>query len=295
MEQATVALVQGQDRYESVSIALREIAGQVTLDTARCILVKPNFVSVDRQLAATHVDAVRAVLDFVRARYDGPVVVAEGAALAPTREGFRNYGYEPLVGEYGVELVDLNADDTVPVQVYSRRLRPLTVRLARTAAEADYRISVGPPKAHDVVLATLSIKNLILGAILKYDGKSDKPKTHQGPKGINYVLYALSQSSWADLALIDGFEGMEGNGPVSGTGVPSRVAVAGTDPAAVDRIGCDLMGIDPDDVGYLTYLGQTGPGRIDRSKIEVRGGSPEKLARKYRLNDNIEYQMTWKT
>ncbi|MBU0703278.1 MAG: DUF362 domain-containing protein, partial [Chloroflexi bacterium] len=129
-------------------------------------MVKPNFVSVNRQLAATHVDGVRATLDFVRARYTGRIVVAEGAALSPTREGFWNYGYEPLVEEYGVDLVDLNSDDTTPVQIYNRRLRPLTVYLARTVIEADYRISVGPPKTHDMVIVTLSIKNMVMGSLV---------------------------------------------------------------------------------------------------------------------------------
>jgi len=71
-----VALVRGQSRRENVTAALESIAGQIGLNGVHRVLVKPNFVSVNRQLAATHVDAVRAVLDFVRARYDGPIVVA---------------------------------------------------------------------------------------------------------------------------------------------------------------------------------------------------------------------------
>ncbi|RLC66258.1 MAG: hypothetical protein DRI48_05060, partial [Chloroflexi bacterium] len=163
---AQVALVQGQSRYGNVMAALNRIAGQVQLDGVRRVLIKPNFVSTTRPLAATNVQAVRATLDFVRTRYDGPIVVAEGAAASSTWSGFRNFGYERLAEEYGVELKDLNADDAVPVQVYDRCLRPLTVYLARTVVEADYRISVGPPKTHDVVIVTLSIKNLVMGALV---------------------------------------------------------------------------------------------------------------------------------
>lgn len=90
MDRARVALLRRQSRDESVAAALEGIANDVKLAGVRRILVKPNFVVVDRQLAATHVDAVRAVLDFLRARYHGPIAVAQGAALDPAREGLRN-------------------------------------------------------------------------------------------------------------------------------------------------------------------------------------------------------------
>lgn len=163
----TVALVRGEGRYESVTAALESVADQVRLNGVRRILVKPNFVSTDCQLAATHVDAVRAVLGFIRDHYDGSIVVAEGAALSSTWEGYRKFGYELLADEYGAGLIDLNdGDDTVPVRVYNRRLRPMTVHLARAVVEADYRISVGPPKTHDLVIVTLSIKNMVMGALV---------------------------------------------------------------------------------------------------------------------------------
>lgn len=160
---ACVALARGHSRYDSVAGALRALKNRVDLRDVRSLLIKPNSVGVERQLAATHVDAVRAVLDFVRARYYGPVVVAEGAAVSSTDEGFQRFGYGLLVDECRVELLDLNVDDTGPVRVYDRRWRPLTVYLARTAVEADYRISVGPPKTDDVVVVTLSIKNIVMG------------------------------------------------------------------------------------------------------------------------------------
>ena len=56
-----VALVRGDSRYTNVRDALELIADQVSLADKRRILIKVNFVSARRQLAATHVDAVRAV------------------------------------------------------------------------------------------------------------------------------------------------------------------------------------------------------------------------------------------
>ncbi len=334
MGRAKVALVRGPSRRGNIVAALEGIADQVKLDAVRYVLVKPNFVSVNRQLAATHVDAVRAVLDFVRARYDGPIVVAEGAAMSPTWEGFRNYGYEPLVEEYGVELVDLNADDALPVQVYNRRLRPLTVYLARTVVEADYRISVGPPKTHDTVIVTLSIKNMVMGALvnpqatrrsggtprlvqrlaglaprwmwrsnlaewgkgtfLGRSGRSSKMAMHQGFPVINLNLALVAPRVWPHLAVIDGRQGMEGEGPAAGRAVDWRVALAGSDPLAVDVLTAHLMGFDPDEVGYLHYCRRLGLGVGDPEAIEIVGNvAPEDARRPFMPHPTYRRQLAW--
>jgi uncharacterized protein (DUF362 family) len=145
-----VALIRGADRYDNVSRTLEQIADEIDLADKQRVLVKPNFVVTHEPLAATHVDAVRAVLDFVRARYDGPIAIAEGPSVQPAAEGFRLHGYEPLVESHGVTLADRNHDEPVPVDVYDWRLHPLRLHLARSVVEIDYRTSVGPPKTHEV-------------------------------------------------------------------------------------------------------------------------------------------------
>ncbi len=333
---ATVALTRRTTRRESVAAALEAIADRVDLRGVRRVLIKPNFVSTRNPLAATHVDAVRAVLDFLRPRYEGPIAVAEGAALTPTRDGFRNYGYEPLVEEYGVTLLDLNADETVEVTVYDRRLRPMRLQLARTAAEADFRISVCPPKTHDTVIVTLSIKNMVMGALVNphadrgaATGKggrlvvrlgrmapawlrgaplaervkgallggprgSQKMAMHQGIPVINLNLALVAPVVWPHLAVIDGWEGMEGAGPGHGDPVPWRVALAGTDPLAVDGLTAHLMGFDPAGVGYLHYCHLLGLGTADLSQIEVVGDlRPEEAVRPFRPHPTVEEQRRW--
>lgn len=331
---STVALARGESRYESVAAALASIEGEIEL-AARCVLVKPNFVSVDRQLAATHVDAVRATLDFIRARYAGRIVVAEGAALSLTSDGFRNYGYEPLIEEYGVELVDLNRDDVAPVQIYSRRLRPLTVYLARTVVEADYRISVGPPKTHDTVIVTLSIKNMVMGSLVnpravqrgggapglvrgmahllpRWVRQSDlaewakgtlmgppagssKMAMHQGFPVINLNLTLVARHVWPHLAVIDGWRGMEREGPGAGDPVDWRVALAGTDPLAADALAAHLMGFDPRQVGYLEYCRQLGLGVGEIGEIKIAGNvAPEDVRLSFVPHPTYRRQLAWR-
>ena len=117
---------------------------------------------------------------------------------------------------------------------------------------------------------------------------------HQGTKEINYNLFRIARKVHPQLAILDGLEGMEGNGPVRGTPVEHGVALASTDFIAVDRIGVELMGIDFNDVGYLTYCAQADMGQADRGKIEIIGPDPAAYKKTYKLHDKIEQQLQWK-
>ncbi|MBU1663765.1 hypothetical protein KKE25_04310, partial [Patescibacteria group bacterium] len=61
-----VAITKGDYRKDNVSRALELVSGDVTqkLRSARSIMLKPNLVHDREQLASTHVDAVRAVIEF---------------------------------------------------------------------------------------------------------------------------------------------------------------------------------------------------------------------------------------
>jgi uncharacterized protein (DUF362 family) len=113
------------------------------------------------------------VLDFVRARYDGRLTIAEGPSVESAADAFRVLGYEPLARAYDAELVDLNHDEPQPVDVYDWRLRPLRLHLAKSVVESDFRISVGPPKTHDAVIVTLSLKNMIMGTLISHFSRVD--------------------------------------------------------------------------------------------------------------------------
>jgi uncharacterized protein (DUF362 family) len=176
-----VALVRGDDRYGNIAQALELLSGSIDLSAKRQVLIKPNFVVTHRPLAATHVDAMRAVLDFVRARCDGPITIAEGPSVQTAAEGFRAYGYEPLTRAYDVSLMDLNRDEGYPVEVYDWRLRPLRLELARSVVESDFRISVGPPKTHDAVIVTLSLKNMIMGTLISRHSHAKPGRSSSGP------------------------------------------------------------------------------------------------------------------
>jgi len=294
---ARVGLIKGDDRRRNVLESLRAIEKQVREGIGnRQVLIKPNFVSTSSQLSATHVEAVMGILDFLKPFYKKTAIITESPAGGPAAKGYENYGYTKLTRDYDVTLHELDSDRHRTFHLLDKQLRPTPVRMARMLCDPEYYvISAAVLKTHNAVVATLGLKNIILGGALKIDGKSDKRKFHQGTKLINYNLYRLAEHVRPHLTVIDGFQGMQGNGPTGGTPVDSRVAIAGTDFVAADRIAMDVMGIDFADVAYLNYCSEAGMGRGDRSAIKVLGADPAACTQKYQRHDNIEGQLKWKS
>jgi len=301
-----VALIKGDDRRKNVHDALAAIDDQIrpALRHKKYVLIKPNNVSTVNQLAATHADTLNGILDYLAPRFKGPVIIAESSA-GETMEGFEHFHYDRVAAErraQHVSLIDLNTEAryvTMPLVDYD--IHPEPVRLAARLADPEaFIICSAMLKTHNTVVATLSVKNMVLGAPLHFAPKetphwNDKRRYHVGLRQTHYNMFLTAQKLrpfWG-ATVIDGFEGMEGNGPSSGTPVPSRVAIASTDYIAADRVGVEAMGIDPKWIGYLNFCGQFGLGQFDLNKIEVRGEKVAAVQRKYQLHKDIERELQW--
>jgi len=150
------------------------------------------------------------------------------------------------------------------------------------------------------VVATLSLKNMALGAPLhssrQDSGRWNDKRVYHGGVRQTHVDIALTaqrlQPFWG-AAVLDGWEGMEGNGPTDGRLVPSRIAIASTDYVAADRVGIEAMSLNPEWVGYLGFCGRAGLGQMDLSKLEIRGAKLADVTRKYQMHREIERELRW--
>lgn len=323
-----VAIVRGDSRRGNIRRALELIEDRIRFGER--IVVKPNMVSITKPLSATHADALDAVLEFIRERTDREIIVAEGCASSDTMKGFEIYGLRSVAERYGARLVDLNRDRWVLVDVLDRDLRPLKLRYARTLAASDCRISLTPMKTHDVAVVTLSLKNLVMGSLIRGgrdDGplmeklkhrlshwvrprdalyprgfgwvvrhilRSDKVTMHQTYVTMNYNLFLIARAFPAHLAILDGFRAMEGAGPTQGSPVDLRLAVASTDFIAADCTGARIMGFDPEQVGYLHYAMVDGLGEGDPGRIRLRGERLEDCIRRFAPHPRLERQLNWR-
>ncbi|HEY4382225.1 MAG TPA: DUF362 domain-containing protein [Acidobacteriaceae bacterium] len=305
-----VSLAGGSDRakiaFDSLLPLKKEIAAAIG---NKRVVLKPNNVIIDKPLCASHAENLEGVIEFLHSIGKTNVVIAESPANGSAMDGFANYGYDKLAAKYKVKLVNLDSEGYEVLYVIDQKdLQPHAVRVATMLMDPanNFVISAAKLKTHDLVGITLSLKNIVVGAGIKDSGaglnrpgsgggRSDKPIMHGGGTyGINYNLFTLSAKLHPDLAVIDGYEGMEGTGPVNGTPVNQKVCVASMDWLAADRVGAELMGVDFSKIGYLSYCAKAGNrGQADLSKIQVIGAAIKDYQKTYQLPRQWEQITSW--
>jgi len=304
-----VSLVTGNDRADMAFRTLQPFAKEIAQAVGKKrIILKPNFVASNIQLSATHCETIEGILEFFKSiKKIENVIIAESPADGPTIVAYDNYNFMPLAEKYKVQLVDL---DETPIQLLylldEMDFRPKPVRVSSYLMDRNnFVVSVARMKTHDRIIATLSLKNIVVGAPIKDIGfvsgrnrpegtRNDKPIVHgNGIRGINYNLFTSAYHLRPDLAFIDGYDGMQGNGPTRGTVVDSRVCLAGLDWLSVDRIGVELMGIDAAKVGYMNFCADAGMGQFDINKIEVIGERVANHIKPYEMPTSFERQLEW--
>ncbi len=291
-----VALTAGEDRRKTVYQALVSIDDQIRpkLNAKKRVLIKANNVGGGRNsLACTHPDALRGILDYLAPRFKGPITIGE---VLFDSNVFDVLGYTKVIKEYRsskVDLVEFTREGRFEMRpMLDQDAHLIPVRLASRFFDPDaFIIGAAMLKSHNYAVITGSVKNMVLGA----PAREDKVLYHAGFHLVHYNMLVTAQAMqpyWG-LAVIDGHEGMEGNGPVMGTPVPSKLAIASTDFVAADRVAVECMGVNPNWVGYLRYCGQAGLGNYDLAKIDIRGAQIASVRKEYRLNGDVERQLTW--
>lgn len=247
-----VSLVRGESRRSAVAEALDRLPDGWLLRASQAehVVVKPNFTSATRQLAATHVEAVEAVLERI-----GPVArrltLAEGPGVGRLEDALENFGYRSLIKRFGLTVMDIHRDETRELAIATPDGRGLRAAVSRTMLESDCRISVCPLKTHDFVGVTLSVKNVVMGSVV---GARQREELHTSALTIHEVLAGLARRLAPHLGVIDGWIGMEGEGPSDGDPVDMGIAIASSNPFAADRLGAQVMGFDLARIPYLDRL-----------------------------------------
>ena len=87
-----VSLIKGEDRIKNVTEALVAVDREIgpVLKRKKYVVIKINNVSTNNQLAATHVDALRGILEYLRPRFKGQVTIVESSAV-DSLDGFEFY------------------------------------------------------------------------------------------------------------------------------------------------------------------------------------------------------------
>ena len=301
---SSVSFTTGTDRKHMIAEVIKPFDKEIRSGLkGKQLIIKVNMVVTNNPLCAPHVDALDALLDYLKPIYKGQIIIGESSSNFDSNPGFKNYGFDALANKYNVKFVNLNGTTGTPAYVLDRNLHMDKIQLIETLVNPNnYIISLSRLKTHNTVIMTGGVKNMAMGAPLMLEASgsnraiSYKRNMHSGgPRWLHYNIFAIFPLIRPDFTIIDGIEGMEGNGPISGTPTDHRIALAGEDTVAVDSLCCKMMGIPLSDVGYLTYLDAAGYGTIDYNKIDIIGSAkPDDHILKYKLPSNAAYQLEWK-
>jgi len=320
---ARVALTKGDDRADNVFRALQTFKTEIAAAIgSKHVVIKPNFVYYSTLLSCTHVSCVEGVLEFLKSIGKRDITLAESSATGSTMAGYDLNNYWPLVNKYPVKFTDLNQEGFANAQIWStgsltETSPPRKIRISRIYLNPNnFIISCAPMKTHNTAVVTLSVKNIAMSAPVIDVGtawsqsgvRGDKAWMHGAsgsPPGdfqaLNDNVYRMVKvyGIHPHLSVIDGYQGMQGDGPVSGYAVdpPQKIAVASLDWLAADRVALELMGANNffllNSQPYpacLNYCWQAGLGEWDITKIQVLGETIAANVFNYVANSTVSSQ-----
>lgn len=237
----------------------------------KTVLLKPNFVGFDPLgVMNTHPMVVAAARASFLKLGAARVIIGEGPALDRDTEAIvESIRLRDYVGQLRHTFTDLNIDDVERVRLRTRASRLKELYLPRTVLGADFVVSMPKMKTHHWAGVTLSLKNMF-GIVP--GGCYGWPKNVLHWAGIDKCILDINAALRPDFAIVDGINGMEGNGPIQGIPKKGNVLVFGNDPVAVDATCCRIMGLVPERIKYLVGAG-TLLGHLNADKIEQLGES----------------------
>jgi uncharacterized protein (DUF362 family) len=217
------------------------------------IVLKPNLVEFSPHAPInTHPVFIAAVEEAFRSLGASDIRIAEGPGhRRMTLDLAAAAGHFAAIPNFERHFTDLNLDDVERV-VLNRPFSSLKeLYLPKTVLGCDLLVSLPKMKTHHWAGATLSMKNLF-GTVP--GGVYGWPKNILHWSGINECIADLHYVFPHQFSIVDGIEGMEGNGPILGTKKNSGVIVAGHHAPTVDATCCRIMQIDPVKIGYLRLI-----------------------------------------
>jgi uncharacterized protein (DUF362 family) len=272
-ESSVVAVVKGERGHAPVFKALDLIDYRNALAGYDKVLIKVNFIVEKTWDTGATTDPI--VVEAIIKKLEGlPVkvyVVESDATMTNADKAFEATGMKDMCSRNGVEWLNLRyVKDTVKLAVPNgEALKSITVpRLVTESAV----ISAAKLKTHVNTGVTLGMKNMF-GLL------PDKFKGKYHLKGISKVVVDINTVLRPALTVIDGFVGMEGQGPADGTPVQMNLIIAGTDVVATDATACRVMGINPYEIKHIRKAFEKGLGK---SEAQVVGEKLEKVTRAFK-------------
>jgi uncharacterized protein (DUF362 family) len=245
------------------------------------VLLKPNLVEPTRNIPhmTTHPAVIIAAADVFRS-FGASVSVGEAPGhIRDTQMALCESGVGEALRDAELAFADLNYED-VGWRANAGRFSKLPgLYFPQSVLEADYVVSMPKLKTHHWVGVTASMKNLygVLPGI-----KYGWPKNVLHHNGIPETVADIASTAPRTLAIVDGIDCMEGDGPILGSRKHMGLLLVGGNLAAVDATAARIMGLDPTRVSYLKLAAKR-LGPLDDRLIDQRGEHWQNVADPFQI------------
>ena len=247
------------------------------------VLLKPNLVEPCREIPhmTTHPAMIVAASEVFR-RWGATVRVGEAPGhVRDTEMALAESGVGEALRDADLTFADLNYE-----QVGWRRNRgrfsPLKgIYFPQNVLEADFVVSMPKLKTHHWVGLTCSMKNFygVLPGI-----KYGWPKNVLHHNGIPQTVADINATISHTLAIVDGIDCMEGDGPILGSLKHMGLVLVGENLPAVDATAARIIGLRPEKISYLQLTAdRLGP--ITENRIQQRGERWQDSANAFHILD----------
>lgn len=275
-----------QEKVDAAVTALLQPLGGIKafVSPGQKVLLKPNMLSCKDpgKAATTHPAVIEAVAKLcVKAGARVFIGDSPPSIFGRTEEFWNRTGFARAAANSGAQLLCFENDDKQPIS-FNCNGRDITVYITQHYFDADLVINLPKLKTHNLTRITGAMKNLfgLMPGLAKAQWHKHFPK----PVEFSNFIVDLAQHLPCALTIMDGIEGMDGQGPSGGRVVTPGVLLAATSPATIDLGFCALIGVDPAAIPMLKHCRDLNWGPASLDDVELAGEKLEDISCKdYRV------------
>jgi len=201
------------------------------------VLIKPNLVyPIEPETAITTNPVIIEELCKILKEYNAEIFIGE-SSMYETKKAFKISGIEKL--KKYAKIINFESEDKQFFKINNQ-----DVPLPKILFDVDLIINFPKLKTHCLTLVTLCVKNLygcVPGKL-----KEHYHKVFPSAEKISKFFSELHKTIKPELNIIDGIEGLEGDGPTAGgEKIKSNLIITSKNAVAADIIASEIMGFNP--------------------------------------------------
>ncbi|MGE4282095.1 MAG: DUF362 domain-containing protein [Clostridia bacterium] len=262
--------------YEHVKTAVFECLNGIEHMKARVkqgskVLVKVNLLKRNKpeDAVTTHPSIVQAIVEYLQE--NGCIVMLGDSPGGPYNEKMLRWVYTAsgmtevakktgCILNYDTSIIEVNND---------KALRLKTMQIIKILEDVDFVVSAAKLKTHGMMTFTGAVKNLfgVIPGLIKAD-------YHLKMNDVdNFAEHLIDICEYVCpvISIIDGIEGMEGDGPSSGEKRSVGLVMASTSPYALDVTAAHIIGMDPQNIPTINAADKRGLCRASVNDISIEG------------------------